>query len=220
MISAHPDDEALGCAGTIIMHSKAGDIVHQLFISDGESSRKNISNKSIIKKIKQRKDLANKAAKIMGIKITQFLDLPDNKLDTIPLLSIIQPIEDKINSFKPHIIYTHSNIDLNIDHQIVSRAVLTACRPIKNQTVKEIYFFEVLSSTNWCQNSLEFLPNHFVDISKFINLKLDVLRIYKNEMRPFPHPRSIEGVKVLAKFRGMNIGATAAEAFVLERKIA
>ena len=136
------------------------------------------------------------------------------------MLEIIKEIEKKIFQFKPTIIYTHSDLDLNIDHQIVSRAVMTACRPINNLSVKEIYFFEVLSSSEWGHKSKKsFMPNYFVDISKTINLKIKAFKFYKKEIKKYPHSRSIEGVKILSKYRGLMIGVKNAEAFFMKRKI-
>ena len=164
--------------------------------------------------------MEKKAAKILGIKSSTSLGLPDNKLDSIPLLNIVKEIEKKIILIKPSIVYTHSNLDLNIDHQIVSRAVMTACRPIQNISVKEIYFFEVLSSTEWThETNRAFIPNYFVDISKTISLKIKAFKSYKNEIRKYPHPRSIEGVEILSKYRGMMAGVKNAEAFFIRRKI-
>jgi N-acetylglucosamine malate deacetylase 1 len=218
VISAHPDDEVLGCGGTLANHYIKGDEIHQIFVSDGEGARLK-RGKSLIKDINSRIKLAKKVAKILGISKTKSLNFEDNQLDKIPLLKIIKKLENEIEKFKPNIIYTHSDIDLNIDHQIVSRAVLTACRPIKS-TVKEINFFEILSSTEWSHKSFKsFNPNYFVDISKTINLKLKAIKVYQKELRNFPHPRSILGVKTLSKYRGMMSGLKEAEGFYIKRKI-
>ena len=220
IVSAHPDDEVLGCGGTAAKHSLSGERVEQVFVSDGESSRDKFSKKNKQKTINSRLLASKKAAKILGIKNTTSINFPDNKLDSVPLLEIIKEIEKKIFQFKPTIIYTHSDLDLNIDHQIVSRAVMTACRPINNLSVKEIYFFEVLSSSEWGHKSKKsFMPNYFVDISKTINLKIKAFKFYKKEIKKYPHSRSIEGVKILSKYRGLMIGVKNAEAFFMKRKI-
>lgn len=220
VISAHPDDEVLGCGGTIAKHSLSGSIVEQIFISDGESAREIISNKNKKKKIHYRLNAAKKAAKILGIKNTTSINFPDNKLDSIPMLEIVKEIEKKIFKFKPKVIFTHSDLDLNIDHQIVSRAVMTACRPINNLSVKEIYFFEVLSSSEWSYKSKKsFIPNYFVDISKTINIKIKAFKSYKKEIKKFPHSRSIEGIRILSQYRGMMAGIKNAESFFMKRKI-
>ncbi len=218
VISAHPDDEILGCGGTLIKHSANGDKVYQLFVSDGESSR-DIKKSQVKKLINKRKQCAKKSGAIIGAIETYFLDYPDNKLDEVPLLLIIKSIEKIIKKVSPEIIYTHCAQDLNIDHQIVHRAVITACRPLPGKSIKEIYCYEVLSSTEWglseSQNS--FNPNFFVDISKYFKQKLEALKMYKDELKPFPHPRSLEGIRVLGNYRGMNSGFKYAEAFSVKR---
>ena len=156
VVVAHPDDEVLGCGGTIIKYSKKYN-VFSVIVGEGYTSRIN-KKKNISKDLKLLKQHANKAAKIMGVKKTFFLSLPDNKLDTLPLLEIIQKIENIINKVKPEIIYTHHHGDLNIDHQIINKAVLTATRPTNKHIVKSVRTFEILSSSEWnFQNSKLFV---------------------------------------------------------------
>ena len=142
-------------------------------------------------------------------------------MDSIPLLKIIQFIEKHIKIIKPDTIFTHFESDLNVDHQITSKAVITACRPIKNQTVKSILFFEILSSSEWniSIKNKSFKPNYFVNITNSIKFKIKALKYYKKEMRRWPHPRSIEGVKLLSKTRGSSVGLSNAEAFILGRHV-
>lgn len=221
VISAHPDDEVLGCGGTIIKYSKKYNIF-SVIVGEGCTSRINKKNKNINKNLNLLKKQANKVAKIMGIKKTFFLSLPDNKLDTLPLLNIIHKIEKIVNQIKPEIIFTHHNGDLNIDHQIINKAVLTATRPINKNFVKSVRTFEVLSSTEWnyqSSNHMLFNPNLFIDISKQLNKKIKSFLYYKSEIRKFPHPRSKEGIENIAKFRGASSGLKAAEAFHILRTI-
>ena len=218
VVASHPDDEVLGCGGTLYNLKKKGAKISVLFLSDGESSRKHPKIKQLIL---DRKKQALKAGKILGIKNITFGDFPDNSMDTIPMLKVIQFIEKKIKEIKPDVIFTHFESDLNIDHQITSKAVITACRPIKNQTVKSVIFFEVLSSSEWniSIKNKSFKPNYFVDISKSLKFKLKALKLYKREMRKWPHPRSIQGVKLLSKTRGSSVGLSNAEAFIIGRHI-
>ena len=218
VVASHPDDEVLGCGGTLYNLKKKGAKISVLFLSDGESSRKHPKLKQLIL---DRKKQALKAGKILGIKNITFGDFPDNSMDTIPMLKVIKFIEKKIKEVKPDVIFTHFESDLNIDHQITSKAVITACRPIKNQTVKSVIFFEVLSSSEWniSIKNKSFKPNYFVDISKSLKFKLKALKLYKREMRKWPHPRSIQGVKLLSKTRGSSVGLSNAEAFILGRHI-
>ena len=220
IVAAHPDDEVLGCGGTISKY-KGKYNFYCLFLTDGVSSR-NISNKELKAKIKKRIFSAKKAGKILGIKKIFFGNFPDNSLDSIPRLDVIKYIEKYIQKILPYKIYTHYPYDLNIDHSITSAAVVTATRPFKSdiKIVSELLFFEIPSSTEWnfaSENS--FKPNVFENITKNIRTKLKALKCYNEELKKYPHPRSLKGVKVYAEFRGIVAGLDNAEAFILSRKV-
>ncbi len=219
VVAAHPDDEVLGCGGTIAKMTNNGDKVYVMIMCDGESSRK-LSKKILNKNIKLRKDACYASCKLLGTKKPEFENFPDNQLDKIPLLKVTQAVEKKIKKIKPNMIFTHHWGDLNIDHQKISKSVITACRPQKKNSVKTLLFFEVPSSSEWQITSKKnlFSPNWFHDISSTINLKLKALKLYKSELRKSPHPRSITGIKSLAKWRGSVVGFKAAEAFELGRR--
>ena len=143
-------------------------------------------------------------------------------MDTVPFLSIVQSIEEEIKNFKPSIIFTHFENDLNVDHRLVFKAVLTATRPKSKTFVNKIYCFEIPSSTdfNFSRNKNKlFNPNYFVNIESFIKKKIDCLKIYKSEMRSWPHPRSLKGVKNLTQYRGSLVGLKFAEAFINLREV-
>ena len=146
-------------------------------------------------------------------------DYLDNQLDKYPLLEIVKKVEIEISNFDPDIIYTHFDGDLNIDHQIVSRSVLTATR--LNKKIKKIFQFEILSSTeiNFLNTNKVFQPNIFEDVSNYLNYKLLAMSRYKSEIRKWPNPRSKEGIKTNAKYRGMQSGQKLSEAFILVREI-
>jgi N-acetylglucosamine malate deacetylase 1 len=217
IIAAHPDDEVLGCGGTIAKYTKEGLKVSVLFLTDGESSRNDIENVNSL--ILKRKNNAKAALKILGCQSISFLDFPDNRLDSIDLLDVVKKVEKYINTIKPFRVITHFVHDLNIDHQITHKAVVTACRPQPENFVRELLFFEVLSSTDWAFEKY-FEPNLFVDISSTIDLKIDALDCYHEELRDFPHPRSLKAIKSLAFYRGSMSGLFAAEAFKIGRKLA
>jgi|TARA_B110000967_G_C18656887_1_gene446183 LmbE family N-acetylglucosaminyl deacetylase len=219
IIAAHPDDEVLGCGGTVAKMSKNGDNVDVLIISDGVSSR-NLKNKVLKENLILRRQACVLSCDLLGINKPEFENFPDNQLDKIPLLKITQVIEKKIKKIKPNIIFTHHWGDLNVDHQKISKAVITACRPQKGNNVKTLLFFEIPSSTEWQISSKKnlFSPNWFFDISSTINLKIKALKFYKSELKKSPHPRSLTGIKTLAKWRGAVVGSKAAEAFELGRK--
>jgi len=216
VFAAHPDDDILGCGGTIAKLTQEGSKVHIVFLADGESSRNDITDINSL--IQQRKQDAKKALKILGCDSIEFLDFPDNRLDSLDLLDVVKKIEGFIDAYKPYTIFTHYAHDLNIDHQITHNAVVTACRPQPGHCVKELLFFEVPSSTEW-NLSKAFMPNYFVDISSTLSLKIDALNAYKNEMKSFPHPRSIKAIESLSYYRGASSGCGAAEAFIIGRKI-
>ena len=213
VVAAHPDDEALGCGGTIARHIATGDQVHVLFLADGEAAREKAD-------ISYRRDAANRSADALGISERIFLDWPDNKLDSVPLLDVVQSLEPHINRLNPSIIYTHFSGDLNIDHRITAQAVMTACRPQPGSmsALKRILSFEVLSSTEWSTNA-PFVPNYWIDISATIENKMSALAPYDSEMREYPHTRSYQNVRQLAGFRGASVGVEYAEAFVLLRAV-
>ena len=214
VIAAHPDDEMLGCGGSIIKLKKKCDI-KVLFMTDGVSARKKNH-----KKILERRNSCEKLFKKLKIKKPVFLDFPDNQMDKVPLLEIVKKIERIIKEIKPHTIFTHYSDCLNIDHQITCKAVLTACRPIKNNTVKKILSFEIPSSTDWAlYKDKQFQPNYFIDISKHINEKINLIKFYKKELRNYPHSRSITGIKSLASIRGVSCGVKFAESFYLNRLV-
>ena len=213
VVSAHSDDEVLGCGGTIARHTKSGDKVHLIFMTNGVGSRK-----AKKEEIELRKRVAQESADILGVSSIQQFDFPDNKMDTIALLDVVQAIEEVIDKLKPGIIYTHHIGDLNIDHQITHKAVITACRPQPNFCVKEIYAFEVLSSAEWNTPGVAvFSPNVFIDITDYIDIKKQVLEVYSEEIRQPPHSRSIDNVLRLTALRGNSVGVEHTEAFELVR---
>jgi LmbE family N-acetylglucosaminyl deacetylase len=216
VVSAHPDDEAIGCAGTIAKHTSSGDEVYLLFMTNGVDSRKNVSNSDTT----ARNNCAQKAAEFLNVSLVYHLDFPDNMMDSIPLLKIVQAVEDVVFKIEPDVVYTHHISDLNVDHQITHKAVMTACRPTPNFCVQEIYAFEVLSSTEWQTPGLNvFSPNVFIDISSQIKTKHKVLDIYSHEMNSPPSARSIENILRLNSFRGNSVGYAYAEAFMLLRML-
>jgi LmbE family N-acetylglucosaminyl deacetylase len=215
VVAAHSDDEALGCSGTMAKHRAVGDAVHVLFMTDGVGSRHGEISDAI-----ERQSSAQKVAEILHLTSMQNLSFPDNKMDSVPLLDVTQAVENVILEIQPEIIYTHHVGDLNIDHQIIHKAVITACRPQPGFCVKEIYAFEVLSSTEWqAPGVLPFTPNVFVDITGHIKTKRKVLEAYSEEMRKAPHSRSIENAIRQVSLRGNAVGVEYAEAFITIREM-
>lgn len=216
VIAAHPDDEALGAGGAMALHAARGDSVHPVFLADGVGARGGDAAAA-----KRRESAAQRAAKALGAAEPRFLGLPDNRLDSVPLLEVVQRIEEIIREVQPSVVYTHHSGDLNIDHLVCNRAVLTACRPLPHCRVRRIYAMEIVSSTEWGipVHSDAFVPTRFVDITTTLAVKQRAVEAYAEEMREFPHPRSYQLVDALARVRGATVGLQAAEAFVVLREI-
>jgi LmbE family N-acetylglucosaminyl deacetylase len=216
VVAAHTDDEALGCGGTIARHVADGDTVYAVFLADGVTSRPYASEKEL----EERNTAAANAHRVLGIKKSYMLGFPDNRMDSVPLLDIVQKLEEVVNEVQPAIVYTHHMGDLNIDHRITHQAVLTACRPVPKAVVRDIYAFEVVSATEWhSAQAPQFNPTYYVDVAKFIDVKVESLKAYALEMRSFPHSRSVEHIRAIATYRGSSVGFYAAEAFMLIRCI-
>jgi LmbE family N-acetylglucosaminyl deacetylase len=222
VIASHPDDEVLGCGGTMARHADAGDVVDVVIVVEGTTSRdaKRDTGKQA-EALTALQQSACDAARVLGARKPHFLGLPDNRLDGMELLDVIKPIEALINELKPQVIYTQHGGDLNVDHRIVHQAVVTACRPAPGVPVCAIYGYETASSTEWASTNMGgvFHPVRFVDISKTLGRKHKALECYASEMRPFPHARSFEGLEALARWRGVSAGVQTAEAFTVIREI-
>jgi LmbE family N-acetylglucosaminyl deacetylase len=219
IVVAHPDDEVIGCGGTIAKLTP-NNTVTTLILGEGITSRSIPRHEKDSALSVLRKQCKN-ANSLLGVKNVTFNHFPDNKFDSIPLLNIIKSVEVLIKKIQPDEIFTHHYGDLNIDHRITYHAVLTATRPLKDNPIKKIFTFEVLSSTEWniASAATMFTPNTWVNISDTLQKKLDAMQEYSGEIRPYPHPRSIEGIKILASKRGLEVGVPYAEAFHLIRSI-
>lgn len=212
---AHPDDEALGAGGALARHVEQGDDVEIAFLTDGVAARGDDNAAA-----SRRAAAAKAAARILGAAEPRFLTFPDNRLDSVPLLDVVQAVESIVHSVEPHTIYTHHSGDLNIDHVICNRAVMTACRPLPGAPVRRILAMEVPSSTEWAPGaSVSFVPTYYVDISATRAKKHRALQAYAEEMRSFPHPRSFEAVAAFEQWRGATVGLSCAEAFTVLRDI-
>lgn len=222
IVAAHPDDEILGVGGTIARHIEAGDEVYALILGEGQTSRyekREGAREGIVEEL-HKNTLA--AVSVLGIKEVFFENFADNRFDREDLLDIVKAVERKIAALQPRIIYTHHRGDLNIDHQITYRAVLTATRPMADQPVKEIYTFETVSSTEWnfTYRGEQFAPNVFVKLTEEqFGKKLAAMEKYETELCEYPHPRSLEMLKAVAARWGGVAGGQPVEAFEVVRII-
>jgi len=220
-VVAHPDDEVLGVGGTLARHTASGDDVHVCILSDGVASRHEEIDSKVREQIERRRDRARKACENLGVKSTSFYQFPDNEFDSVPLLDIVQTIEDEIEEHDPDVVYTHHYGDLNIDHELTSRATVTATRPLKESRINKVLAFETLSATEWSTPSPEnaFQPQHFVNIEETLEAKLAGLSVYEDELRDAPHPRTVDTIRQNAHVWGAKAGIPAAEPFEVLREV-
>lgn len=222
IISAHPDDDILGCGGFLAKIKNKNLNVKIIFLAEGSSCRYKINdqNKNIIHKtIEDRNRCALKALNYLGIKNVSFFNLKCGSLDTYPILDISKIIENEISKFNPDTIFTHHENDLNNDHKIVFRATLQATRPGALNFVKFLYSYEVISSTEWNFTNC-FLPNIFLSISKKeIKMKAKAFSYYQSEIKKYPKARSLDSIEALARYRGFQSGSEYAESFKLIRSL-
>lgn len=209
------DDEVLGCGGTIVRHVEEGDDVQVCIVANRAYNHKYDPTL-----IEREKNSCKEAKKILGYQELIFLDLPDEQLDRAQI-DIITPLENIANQFKPDIVYLPHRGDLNQDHQAVSKASNVAFRPFGGNHPAVLRVFEVPSSTDQVAAEKEwpFIPNFYVNIESSLCKKLRAMTCYEKESRNFPHPRSIDGITIYAKKRGMEVGMQASEAFVVVRDV-
>lgn len=213
VVAAHPDDELLGPGGTVASHAARGDRVRLAVMCEGVSNRYTPEWDSEVRK------QAKEAARILGVTELVLGNLPDQRLETLPLLDLAKEVESLIAEWQPELIYTHFAGDINRDHKILTEAVLVAARPYAAPSVKEILMFETPSSTEWGSPMLaaSFQPNVYVDVSAFVEQKMKAFSCYSAEIREYPHPRSLEALADRARYWGSVINRRAAEAFLLVR---
>ena len=217
-VAAHPDDETLGAGGTMAWHAARGDTVWVCIVTDGASSRHD--------QVELQAECARRACVSLGVERLVLVGLPDQRLDTHCLLDVIGPIEQCIEELRPDVVLTHFPGDVNEDHRLVARATLVATRPVPGTPVRRVCSFEIPSSTDWAPPipGSVFAPNLYVDIDDTLETKLVAMKAYADthvsEVRPFPHPRSIEALTAAARRHGAASGLLAAEPFMLLRESA
>lgn len=222
VIAAHPDDEVLGCGGTLHRLISGGAGVRVLILGEGSSCRylgDHIHTPEVADAIRQRRRFADAALATLGIADSVFGDLPCGRFDRVPIIDIGKTIEAHIAEFRPDTVITHHAEDANSDHRIAFNATLAATRPTPGHPVRTVLSMEILSSTEW--RFIEtFRPNYFVDINADINAKVAAFAHYSpTESRAFPFPRCEEGLRIQARMRGMQVGLEHAEAFQIVRSI-
>jgi LmbE family N-acetylglucosaminyl deacetylase len=215
ILAPHPDDEVLGCGGTIKKLANECNKVYVLVVTRGSS--KFYSDD----KIENVRNEALQAHKLLGVTQTFFLDFPAPELDTVPLADISREISKILTEYKINVLYLPHRGDIHNDHRVVFNAGLVAARPVGEYSVKEIYAYETLSETEWAApfGDDAFIPTCFVNVEKSLNTKMEAMKCFKSQLKAFPNPRSLETIEALAKFRGATVGFKAAEAFMVIRQI-
>ncbi len=215
VVAAHPDDEVLGCGGLMARLVQQGSEVHVLIMSGVTTSRG-----ASAAEIAQCEQETFEALAVLGVHQYRRLDLPDNRFDTLPLLQLASAVEEERSMVKPDMVLTHEAGDLNVDHRLTNQAVAIALRPRVNGGEYRIWAFETLSSSEWQDPAARsFHPQVYVDISEQLELKLRSIEKYRSELRAYPHPRSLEGIRIMAQARGLSICRRAAECFSVIREI-
>jgi LmbE family N-acetylglucosaminyl deacetylase len=215
VVAPHPDDEVLGCGGTIKKLTSQGVKVIVLVITRG---KKELYSEEKIKNVREE---ALNAHRMLGVAETQFLDFPAPDLDLISIAEISRAISRVIEKYEIETIYLPHRGDIHHDHKAVFNAGLIASRPHIDNPVKRIYSYETLSETEWAAPFSDdaFIPTYFVNITDVFTLKLKSMKCYKSQIRKFPNSRSLKSIEALANYRGGTVGLSYAEAFMTIRVI-
>ncbi|MBD3166972.1 PIG-L family deacetylase [bacterium] len=221
VVAAHPDDEVLGCGGTIARAVREGRHVHIAILGEGATSRYHQREAADAAEVEQLAEQSERVRALLGAETLDLGGFPDNRFDTMPLLDVVKYVESLVERYRPDTIFTQHGGDLNIDHSIVFRATLTATRPVAGDAAKRLYAYEAASSTEWAYQRFDpmFRPSTFVDIAETLPMKVQAMALYDTEAREFPHPRSAEALEAMAKRWGSVAGCPAVEAFELIREI-
>lgn len=215
VIAAHPDDEVLGCGGTIARAAAEGECVTVAILGQGAASRHADSDPAATLETSRLVDASHAAADILGVADVRHFGLPDNRFDSLCLLDIVKLIESLAEELQPEEVYVQHGGDLNMDHTITFRAAMTAFRPLPGCSLRALFAYEVPSSTEWAFGRFApaFVADTFIDIGPYLDSKLAAMKAYAAELREFPHPRSCQALRMIAGERGSRVGLSAAEAF-------
>ena len=207
VVAAHPDDEILGCGGTLLKHKEMGDTIFACIVTKAHTSLWTDEYKQ--KKLVEAQEVDN----LIGFEERYYCHLPTLHLSSQPTLKVNGTINEVVQAVKPDIIYTHHEHDVNKDHGLVYEAVMAATRPIEDRI--KVCCFETLSSTEW--SNKPFQPNYYVNIDSYIDKKIEAFCKYESEVKQYPHPRSPEGIRILSQKRGIDVCVKHAEAFIVVR---
>lgn len=216
VVAVHPDDETLGAGGTLMKYRDNGDEIYWLIVT--AMYEKDGFDKVLIES--RKKEIEDVKEKFLFKKVTQ-LDLPSSNLDQISEKEIIEKLSEVIKDIEPNIIMLPFRGDVHSDHRIVFEAASSCTKSFRYPFIKRVLMMETISETEFAPSLSEnaFVPNYFVDISKHFDQKLEVMNIYKSEMKEHPFPRSVDNIKALATFRGSMAQCQYAESFMVLKDI-
>jgi N-acetylglucosamine malate deacetylase 1 len=212
VVAVHPDDETLGCGGTLLKHKSKKDEINWLICTTIDKRKKNYQ-------IRERE--INKVSKLYGFNSVHNLRLKTMRVDEYSMSILIEKISKVINAVKPNIIYLPFKSDVHSDHRNIFEASYSCTKSFRYPFIKKIYMMETLSETEYAPSLKEdsFIPNTFVDISTYMNKKIKLMQIYKNEFGNHPFPRSEKNIRALGTLRGATCGYEYAESFILLKEI-
>jgi N-acetylglucosamine malate deacetylase 1 len=217
VIAPHADDEILGCGATIAKHIQNGDYVIVIIATNAHVGAPQLFSENDIKNVRNE---ALNAHTILGVNETIFLDFPAPALNSFPEYKISLELSLQFQKYNPSHLYLPHPGDIHQDHKAIYRAGLVAARPQGKLKIRNIYCYETMSETEWTPlQEKPFIPNHFVNVTEVYSKKEIAIRCYKSQLKEYPHPRSLQALEALAKFRGATISVDRAEAFIVERQI-
>ncbi len=205
VVATHPDDETLGCGGTLLKHKESGDEIYWLLCTKPQSS-----NLDRILEI-------NKVSQLYQFKDVFTLDLMATLVDQTSTKSLVDKISEVFNIVKPNIVYLPFKDDIHSDHRAIFEAAFSCTKKFRYPFLEKVYMMETISETEFSISG--FFPNVFVDISDFIEKKKEIMEIYSSEISEHPFPRSLKNIEALAVIRGATAGCNFAESFVLLKEI-
>jgi len=216
VVATHPDDETLGCGGTLLKHKANGDSVDCLVVTSIKEE-----NGFAASVVGARRQEIKTASSMYGFDSVYDLDFSTMQLDSIPFSRLISSISDVLREVEPNIVYLPFKSDVHTDHQIAFKAAYSCTKTFRCPSIKKIVMMETLSETEFAYSTKEnsFIPNMFVDVTDFIDRKIEIMNIYKNEIGPHPFPRSERNIRALATFRGATAGCEYAESFMILKEI-
>lgn len=215
VIAAHPDDETLGVGGTIGRHVADGDTVHVIVMTETYPPVWQESEKA------RRQEQAREAAAVLGVAGITFAGFPTVKLNALPAIDLAGYLIAQLRQLSPAVVYAPPFGDVNQDHEAAFRAALVACRPLPGCTVRALYSYEIPPTTRFANpaDTARWQATTYVDITAHLDRKLRAMACYAAELRELPHPRSMEGIRLYARERGLSVGCEYAEALCLVREV-